>query len=160
MSFDFTLRPLVIRQPPHLLACSSPTAPTRPLSCCPTRNGPVPPLAQGWSRCACVAGGATGRRQRQGWRRPVLARQRPLLQRLCEGEQWCAHAESYCYSWPSALCPFPSLTPCPSQQLMIYTSERRASSPAMINARMTQVVDFCWKLEGVFSYALNICINA
>ena len=159
MSFDFTLRPLVIRQPPHLLACSSPTAPTRPLSCCPTRNGPVPPLAPGVVSL-CLCGRRCHRAQAAAGVEETGVGQRPLLQRLCEGEQWCAHAESYCYCWPSALCPFPSLTPCPSQQLMIYTSERRASSPAMINARMIQVVDFCWKLEGVFSYVLNICINA
>lgn len=98
-------------------------------------------------------------RQRQGWRRPVLARERPLLQWLCEGEQWCAHAESYRCCWPSALCPFPNLTLCPSQRLTIYASERRASSPAVISARMTQVADLCWRLEGVFSYILNICMN-
>lgn len=82
-----------------------------------------------------------------------------LCQWLCEGEQWCAHAESYCYCWPSPLCPFPKLMPWPSQQLMIRTSERKASSPAMIKARMTQVDDLFWKLEWVFLYILNIYIN-
>lgn len=58
---------------------------------------------------------------------PVLAGQRPLLQ---EGGQCCAHAKLYCCCWPSVLCPFPKLTPYPSQRLMIFTSERRAISLA------------------------------
>lgn len=54
---------------------------------------------------------------------------------------------------------FPSLAPCSSQRLVMNALERRARRSAMIDARMTEALDLCWKLEGSFSYILNICIN-
>lgn len=46
VSFEFSLRPLVIQQHPQT-PCSSPTVPTCLFSCWSTQNSPVPPLAWG-----------------------------------------------------------------------------------------------------------------
>lgn len=137
------MRLLIIQQPPNLLAW-----PTCLLSCCPTQSAPMPPVAQNGPDVPVQAVAAMGETS--------VAQAKTTA---FEGDQWCAHAESYCCYWPSALCPLPSLTPCPSQQLMMRTSERRASIPAVISVRMTQMADLCWKLEVGFLSILNICIN-